>query len=417
MFDNLLFQTAGGLLAEDIQRDTLPHAVLFSGPASSGKLTCALELARVLSCTGTPKGNWQCGCASCLRHKALVDTSLLIAGPRDCTLEIAAAAKALLEACAARAPYAGAVRYLFVRSVRKLTLRFSQVLWEDDDKVSKIAPVTSAIDELLEELDPARPLPDAETLEKTCAAIRLQCVKLESSFMYDSIPVAQMRRASAWARYRTGTGKKALIVENADRMQESVRNAMLKILEEPPEDTVFILTTSRRGAVMPTILSRVRTYAFVDRTPAQQTEVVKRVFHGAIADGNSATVGSYLQTFLPVAPETASSAGRDFFRTVCAGVLPDIESVVKTCGNFEPRLLLTVFLNGIAGALQKSVSADGLSPENRVRHAAFAAECTAALRECANHITVYNQSASAALELLSADVSLLCRKFGGGLIV
>ena len=53
-------------------------------------------------------------------------------------------------------------------------------------------------------------------------------------------------------------------------MLESVRNALLKILEEPPADTVFILTTSRRNAVMSTILSRVRTYQFNERTLEQQ---------------------------------------------------------------------------------------------------------------------------------------------------
>ena len=34
-------------------------------------------------------------------------------------------------------------------------------------------------------------------------------------------------------------GKKTIIIENADRMQTSVRNALLKILEEPPEDCVL----------------------------------------------------------------------------------------------------------------------------------------------------------------------------------
>ena len=48
-------------------------------------------------------------------------------------------------------------------------------------------------------------------------------------------------------------GKKTIIIENADRMLESVRNALLKILEEPPVDTIFILTTSQRNLVMPTI--------------------------------------------------------------------------------------------------------------------------------------------------------------------
>ena len=56
MFDNLLFQPASVQLAEDLKRGVLPNALLFSGNSASGKLTCALELARVLSCIERPAG-------------------------------------------------------------------------------------------------------------------------------------------------------------------------------------------------------------------------------------------------------------------------------------------------------------------------------------------------------------------------
>ena len=57
MFDNLLYQNASSLLRGDIINNRLPGAILLSGPASSGKLTCALEIARILSCTGQNKYN------------------------------------------------------------------------------------------------------------------------------------------------------------------------------------------------------------------------------------------------------------------------------------------------------------------------------------------------------------------------
>ena len=44
-----------------------------------------------------------------------------------------------------------ASRYLFVRSIRKLSSRFSPVLWEGEDKVSKLAPILASMDEALEE--------------------------------------------------------------------------------------------------------------------------------------------------------------------------------------------------------------------------------------------------------------------------
>lgn len=56
--------------------------------------------------------------------------------------------------------------------------------------------------------------------------------------------------------------RKVLVIGDAERMvpQEAnpeAANAFLKLLEEPPEDTTIVLTTSEPGALLPTIRSRV----------------------------------------------------------------------------------------------------------------------------------------------------------------
>ena len=314
MFDNLLYQPVSSLLETDIVQNQLPQSLLLSGKEASGKLTCALEIARVLDCSGDEngvKGNWLCQCNSCLKHKQLGATNLIIAGPRDCILEIGAAKKTLINAIYNQASYLMAARYLFLRSVRKLTLRFSPVLWEEDDKASKVSSLIAAIDEDMEEILPPRDLPEISKLEKLVNSIEENCQKLESSYLYNSIPVSQVRRLSVWARLTSAdTSKKTIIIENADKMQESVRNALLKILEEPPADCMFILTTTNRGAVMPTILSRVRTYNFYQRTVPQQLEVIKRVFHDD--DTNFNNISEYLNGFLPVSREEIKNNAKLF---------------------------------------------------------------------------------------------------------
>lgn len=52
-----------------------------------------------------------------------------------------------------------------------------------------------------------------------------------------------------------GRGVVIIIVE-AEKMRDEPANALLKILEEPPEKTYFILTTSAIDAIVPTIVSR-----------------------------------------------------------------------------------------------------------------------------------------------------------------
>lgn len=50
--------------------------------------------------------------------------------------------------------------------------------------------------------------------------------------------------------------RKVLIIDQCEQLNASGQNAILKILEEPPEQTVFILLASGREAVLPTIRSR-----------------------------------------------------------------------------------------------------------------------------------------------------------------
>lgn len=49
------------------------------------------------------------------------------------------------------------------------------------------------------------------------------------------------------------------VVKDAHRLTEEAQNALLKILEEPPRDTVIILTASSDRLLLPTIRSRVQT--------------------------------------------------------------------------------------------------------------------------------------------------------------
>ncbi|MDP3560401.1 MAG: hypothetical protein Q8R79_08670 [Legionellaceae bacterium] len=50
--------------------------------------------------------------------------------------------------------------------------------------------------------------------------------------------------------------KKVFIISPVHRMTLAAQNALLKILEEPPESAYFILTTQELGLVLPTIVSR-----------------------------------------------------------------------------------------------------------------------------------------------------------------
>ena len=60
--------------------------------------------------------------------------------------------------------------------------------------------------------------------------------------------------------------RKVFIIHNADRMNLSAQNALLKVLEEPPRYAFFVLTSEQPGEILETIRSRCTRYQLA---PAQ----------------------------------------------------------------------------------------------------------------------------------------------------
>jgi DNA polymerase-3 subunit delta' len=61
------------------------------------------------------------------------------------------------------------------------------------------------------------------------------------------------------------------ILDEADRMTEAAANALLKVLEEPPPEVVFILVARSAEALVGTVPSRARTLPFVSLSLAELT--------------------------------------------------------------------------------------------------------------------------------------------------
>lgn len=394
MFENLVNQNVTKLLTSDIVNNNFPGAVLFCGNDCSGKLTAALEIDKIYSCQNIPKGKWSCTCNSCLRNKSLTGTNILLMGPRDCSLGISAAKKTFLKAYIEKAAYLTTTRFLFLRSIRKLTMRFSGILWKGDSNINKISLLLEDINDNLELLDFPRELPEYEMLEKICTNLEEKTNKLETEYLYDSIPVNQIRNMEDWARIKSDNGKKTVIIENADRMSDSVRNALLKILEEPPADCNFILLTSKRNAILPTILSRVRTYDFRERSIEQQSKIIELVYH---EESQDKTISQYLEGFLPVPADKIENYAKEFYKSLISGAVPNIKELIKNCNSFEPRVELKLFLNDIQ-EIQKSILNTQAGTE-----AAF--ETSKILRQLWENVTLYNQSIVSAFEIFVRDLN------------
>lgn len=109
------------------------------------------------------------------------------------------------------------------------------------------------------------------------------------------ISIDQIRHVIAKLKLTTigkGNIRRVLLIEDGHYLSEEAQNALLKTLEEPPADTLIIMTVDAKGSILPTITSRGRTIElkaielkraqkyFSDRS--SETEIEKAWF---LADG------------------------------------------------------------------------------------------------------------------------------------
>jgi DNA polymerase-3 subunit delta' len=63
--------------------------------------------------------------------------------------------------------------------------------------------------------------------------------------------------------------RRAVLIEHAGHMTTEAQNAYLKLLEEPPADTIMVVTADTPRALLPTIMSRVQSVAIHPPTKEQ----------------------------------------------------------------------------------------------------------------------------------------------------
>lgn len=238
-------------------------------------MTAALETARILMC-GKKESPWNCDCSSCRLNRELLHPDLILAGHRYFDREIAASALP-----PGTEPKPASV-YLFLRSIRKLTRRFDAVLREGEsqNKSKTIRPLLNKIEESLSSFEVSwRSSPGSSPDPKNTETLSELCFRL-SGEVSRNISVQSVRNIQKWLHLTPGIARaKTVILENVGSLQVQAANALLKTLEEPPENVYFILTNPDKDSLLPTIFSRVRPYRFFQRTPEKDQMILRRIFH------------------------------------------------------------------------------------------------------------------------------------------
>jgi DNA polymerase-3 subunit delta' len=92
--------------------------------------------------------------------------------------------------------------------------------------------------------------------------------------------------------------RKVIIISEIERMRKEASNAFLKMLEEPPEGVMFILTTDNANMLLPTIISRCQ---LIRTHPLSETELMNGLMeHDGIPENDArllarVTSGNYAE--------------------------------------------------------------------------------------------------------------------------
>ena len=132
------------------------------------------------------------------------------------------------------------------------------------------------------------------------------------------IKIEQIRELESQIIYRPMVGRRKIcLIDEADRMTLGAANALLKTLEEPPAQSLFLLVTSRPYALPVTVRSRCQglRYTAPALTQVEAALILKRELPPAdarfLAMVTQARIGQALQTDLE-----ASRAKQDEFSAV-----------------------------------------------------------------------------------------------------
>lgn len=122
------------------------------------------------------------------------------------------------------------------------------------------------------------------------------------------------------------SARKVLILAGCDTMTVQAQNALLKLLEEPPEDTVLILTASSRDALLETVLSRLSEIRLLPLTQPECADALLRLHPeldrpraeeaAALGGGN---LGRALELFGPDAASSVTQLARAVVEAAAQG--------------------------------------------------------------------------------------------------
>lgn len=146
-----------------------------------------------------------------------------------------------------------------------------------------------------------------------------------------TITVEMAREIIGQASYRPFEARRrVVIVDQADQLQPSAQNALLKTLEEPPPSSMFVLVTARPDTLLETVRSRCPRVRFGRLGPADLADVLVRYCQVPAAEATALAAMGDGSVARALAQETGALVeARDAALSLLQGVAPNPPVVAR----------------------------------------------------------------------------------------
>lgn len=293
------------VLTNAILNDKLAHGLLFVGPEGTGRTALAYELGRILNCTAKslPETLKGCNCSDCNNSRLLQHQNLTLVIP-------------LLS------PKSG-----------------------KDYSEKELQEVNRLYDEF-RTIKSADHYAKANFFKKGLIHIR---------------EIRDLRKQLALSQVKSGS--RVVIIQPADKMEKAPANALLKLLEEPPDNCIIILIAENLRTMLPTIVSRCQHISFLPLDPGRIATALQNRMNADETEAMNAaqfSKGSYsrARALLSENLEDKLASGLEFLR---AGVTGNLEKATKIADQWSKTVSMQErnekfdFLSfWISGALEQS---------------------------------------------------------------
>ena len=195
-------------------------------------------------------------------------------------------------------------------------------------------------------------------------------------------PVDTIREIRSAAYIRPNEApRKVYVLLGLQNMSEISQNALLKVLEEPPANVLFLLTTTSASALLPTIRSRTELFSFSGRTVPEGAEDAAVIAKAIVATNgaellfstapllkdrekfravlehlilifrDAAVMRSGFSSSLSGQEEAAAALGQALTRERLLRLLEETQKAQRAlAGNANAALLVTAFCASLRGA-------------------------------------------------------------------